>query len=215
MWQRQSKERRGISRRSFLKGSGSAAAAVAAAGTGLLAGAAPVAAQQQPSGGVLEPGQSVVNLKVNGTPYRVDVADRVTLLELLQDQLGFTGAKLGCDRAECGACTVLLDGRAVYSCSQLAVWAEGREVTTIEGLSTGGKLHPLQQAFIAGDAGQCNYCIPGQIMAAQALLAKVASPTEAQIRKAVSGNICRCGNYNHIVSSVMQAARIQRGEAVA
>ena len=131
---------------------------------------------------------------------------RHTLAEVLRDQLGLTGTKIGCDRGECGACTVIINGLNMYSCSQLAVWMEGKEILTIEGLAKGDKLDPLQEAFIEHDGPQCGFCTSGQIMSGKALLMKHSKPTEAQARRALSGNLCRCGNYNREVAAVLGAA---------
>jgi aerobic-type carbon monoxide dehydrogenase small subunit (CoxS/CutS family) len=135
----------------------------------------------------------------------VEVEDRWTLVELLRDHLQLTGTKIGCDRGECGACTVLVDGTPLYSCSQLAVWMNGRSVQTVEGLAKNGKLDPLQEAFIEHDAPQCGYCTSGQLMIAKALLMKNAHPTRDEVRTAMTGNLCRCSNYNHYVEAVMAA----------
>jgi xanthine dehydrogenase YagT iron-sulfur-binding subunit len=136
----------------------------------------------------------------------VEVEHRSTLAEVLRDDLGLTGTKIGCDRGECGACTVLVNGRNLYACSQLAVWMEGKEIITIEGLAKGDKLDPLQEAFIEHDGPQCGFCTSGQIMSGKALLLKNAKPSEAQARRALSGNLCRCGNYNREVEAVLAAA---------
>jgi xanthine dehydrogenase YagT iron-sulfur-binding subunit len=198
-----------ISRRGFLVGAGTTAAA-AAVSTGLTGGQT-AEAQTTPA---VDPalGLTTVRLRVNGIAHVVNVEARWTLLEVLRDKLGLTGTKLGCDRAECGACTVVMNGTAVYSCSQLALWAEGAEVLTVEGLAHGDKLHPIQQAFADLDAGQCYYCIPGQMMAAKALLDRNPAPTDDQVRAGMSGNLCRCANYNHIQDAVLLAGRLMRGE---
>jgi aerobic-type carbon monoxide dehydrogenase small subunit (CoxS/CutS family) len=143
---------------------------------------------------------------VNGTDRRVEVEDRWTLVELLRDHLNLTGTKIGCDRGECGACTVLVDGAPLYSCSQLAVWMNGRSIQTVEGLAKNGKLDPLQEAFIEHDAPQCGYCTSGQLMIAKALLMKNARPTRDEVRTAMTGNLCRCSNYNHYVEAVLAAS---------
>jgi aerobic-type carbon monoxide dehydrogenase small subunit (CoxS/CutS family) len=148
-------------------------------------------------------------LRVNGEHVELDVEPRRTLLDALRADVGLTGAKKSCDMANCGACTVLLDGEAVYSCLVLAVDCAGRAVTTIEGLAGGGKLHKLQEAFIAADAFQCGFCTPGQLMALAALYNRVPRPTDAQIMRALSGNLCRCGAYQHIV----RAARLARDQS--
>jgi len=147
-----------------------------------------------------------IKLVVNGTEHRAEVEDRWTLVEVLRDHLGLTGTKIGCDRGECGACTVLLDGKPVYSCSQLAVWADGRSVQTVEGLARNEHLHPLQEAFIEHDGPQCGYCTSGQLMSAKALLDHNPHPTVDEVRAALTGNICRCSNYNRYVESVLAAA---------
>src|ERR671933_1022754 len=197
----ESKPRSGVSRRGFLLGAGTSAAAAAAVSSGLV-GLGAAEAKPLPQAAP-EHGRATVRLRVNGVPHTVDVEHRWTLLETLRDKLGLTGTKLGCDRAECGACTVIMNGVAVYSCSQLAVFADGTEVTTVEGLARGDDLSPVQQAFADLDAGQCNYCIPGQIMAATALLQANPSPTPAEVRQGMAGNLCRCANYQHIQAAVM------------
>jgi aerobic-type carbon monoxide dehydrogenase small subunit (CoxS/CutS family) len=149
-------------------------------------------------------------LKVNGQSYRVAVQPRATLADVLRHQLGLTGTKIGCNRAECGACTVVVNGRNVYSCTVLALTVEGKDVLTVEGLakdpSTFEGLHPIQQGFVIKDAEQCAFCMSGQMMSAYALLQLTPKPTEDQIRHALSGNICRCGNYNHLWDAVAWAA---------
>lgn len=153
-----------------------------------------------------------MQINVNGTPHTIDVAGHERLLDVLRDRLGLTGTKLSCGRGECGACTVLLSEahgdarRAVYSCLTLAAACEGARVTTVEGLGNGA-LHPLQQAFIARDAVQCGFCTPGQLLAAMALLDRTLTPTESDIRNAMSGNLCRCGTYPNIVLAIQDAAR--------
>ena len=146
-----------------------------------------------------------MNLRVNGVEQSIEVEPRRTLLDALRTNLGLTGAKKACDRGNCGACTVQLDGKAVYSCLVLAVDCAGREITTIEGVGN-GELHPLQRAFIEADAFQCGYCTPGQIMSLKALFERTPQPSDAQIERALSGNLCRCGAYQNIV----KAARLAR-----
>jgi xanthine dehydrogenase YagT iron-sulfur-binding subunit len=153
-----------------------------------------------------EEGKSQLSLKVNGKRIKTKVEPRTTLAELLRDKLKLTGTKVVCNQGECGACTVLLDGKAVYSCHMLALDADGKEVTTIEGLLTGEKLNPVQEAFIEHDGIQCGFCTPGQIMSAQALLNKNPKPTKEQILDGMSGNICRCSAYPNIIKSVVAAA---------
>jgi xanthine dehydrogenase YagT iron-sulfur-binding subunit len=146
-----------------------------------------------------------INFAINNTPYSLDVRPWTTLLDLLRDRLNLTGAKKGCDHGECGACTVLVDGRRINSCLTLAVMCEGRDVTTIEGLAHDGALHPLQQAFIDHDAFQCGYCTPGQICSAAGLIAEGKAKSADEIRELMSGNICRCGAYPNIVAAIQQA----------
>ncbi len=147
-----------------------------------------------------------VTLRVNGAEHQLRLDPRVTLLDALRDVLGLTGPKKGCDQGACGACTVLLDGRRVVSCLMLAAQAEGREVTTIEGLSADGDLHPVQEAFIRHDAFQCGYCTSGQIMSAVSLLAEGRAGSDEDIREFMSGNLCRCGAYPNIVAAIREVA---------
>jgi xanthine dehydrogenase YagT iron-sulfur-binding subunit len=195
--------KRKISRRRFIKGSGTALAVVAAApaARAQTAPRAPAPAAAAPSAP-----RTMTRLTVNGRTQTIELEDRWTLAEVLRDHLNLTGTKIGCDRGECGACTVLVDGRPVYSCSQLAVWMDGRSIQTVEGLAQGGQLDPLQRAFIDHDAPQCGYCTSGQLMAAKALLTSNPNPTPDAVRAAMTGNICRCSNYNHYVEAVLAAA---------
>jgi xanthine dehydrogenase YagT iron-sulfur-binding subunit len=146
-----------------------------------------------------------VALTVNGISRQLSVAPWVTLLDALRDHLDLTGTKKGCDQGQCGACTVLIDGRRVVSCLTLAVTTDGASITTIEGLAKNGALHPLQQAFIDHDAFQCGYCTPGQICSAAGLIAEGKAETAEEIRELMSGNICRCGAYPNIVAAIQQA----------
>ena len=159
------------------------------------------------------PARTVIQLTVNGVSHRLEVEDRWTLVELLRDQLDLTGTKLGCDRSECGACTVLMNGQPIYACSHLAVWADGADVQTVEGLAHNGRLSPLQQAFIEHNAPQCGFCTPGQLMTATALLKAIPRPDAAQVQHALVGNLCRCANYNAIVEAVVAAGAYQGGAA--
>jgi xanthine dehydrogenase YagT iron-sulfur-binding subunit len=146
-----------------------------------------------------------VKLEINGQMHEIEVEPRVTLLDALREHVGLTGSKKGCDQGQCGACTVLLDGRRINSCLTLAVMKDGATVTTIEGLAVNGVLHPLQQAFIDHDAFQCGYCTPGQICSAAGLMAEGKARTAEEIRELMSGNICRCGAYTNIVAAIQQA----------
>lgn len=186
-----------VSRRAFLEGT--SAALVIAATAPALAAQAPAS---QPAAGPNTP-LTTISVTVNGTAQRIEVEDRWTLADVLRDHLKLTGTKLGCERGECGACTVILDDKPVYACSQLAVWADGRTVLTVEGLARNGQLHPLQQAFIAHDAPQCGFCTSGQLMSAKALLDRNPHPTPQDVRAALVGNICRCSNYNRYVEAVV------------
>ncbi len=197
-------------RRLLFKGAGATAAGAAVA-LNLPSVAAPLPAVAKaavvkvgPRPGL--PGTSLMQITVNETLYELAVDARWTLAELLRDQLALTGTKVGCDRGECGACTVVLDGRAVLACSTLALDAVGRKVLTVEGLAKGGELGSLQQAFWENGAAQCGFCTPGMLMSATALLAAKPKPNEDEVRHALSGNLCRCTGYKKIVESVMAAS---------
>ena len=151
----------------------------------------------------------LMTLTVNGTPYEVAIEPRQSLLQLLREELHLTGTKEGCSEGECGACTVLLDGKTVDSCLIFALEAQGREVTTIEGLAQGDQLHPIQKAFAEYGAVQCGFCTPGMILAAKALLDSNPHPTELEIRQGIAGNLCRCTGYVKIVEAIQAAARGQ------
>lgn len=179
-----------ISRREFLEGTSAALVIAATASTARAQAPASVP-------------RTLVTITVNETPRRLEVEDRWTLAEVLRDHLDLTGTKLGCERGECGACTVLVDGTPVYACSQLAVWLDGRSVTTVEGLARNGELHPLQRAFAEHDAPQCGFCTSGQLMSAKALLDRNPHPTASDVRAAMVGNLCRCANYNRYVEAVV------------
>ena len=148
------------------------------------------------------PGAVSVSLTINGKSHAVTVPPSTTVLDLLRERLHLTGTKKGCDQGQCGACTVLIDGRRVNSCLQLAVMNDGREITTVEGLGAPGRLHPMQEAFVAHDAFQCGYCTPGQICSAVALLKEGRARSRAEIRELMSGNLCRCGAYSNIVDAI-------------
>jgi xanthine dehydrogenase YagT iron-sulfur-binding subunit len=147
-----------------------------------------------------------VTLSVNGVDHELQLDTRVTLLDALRDAVGLTGTKKGCDQGACGACTVLLDGKRVLSCLTLAAQCDGRPVTTIEGLSSDGELHPVQEAFIRHDAFQCGYCTAGQILSAVSLLAEGRARSDEEIREFMSGNLCRCGAYPNIVAAIRDVA---------
>jgi len=191
-----------LSRRKFLKTAGMASGAVA---VGLFVNPAPraKAAKRPPLG----PGQVEVRLNVNGAEHVLKLEPRVTLVEALRERLNLTGTKRTCDHGECGACTVLLDGRAVCSCMTLAVNAQGKKIITIEGLAQGKLLARLQKAFVEHDALQCGFCTPGMIMSLQALLDQHPRATSAQIRAAIAGNYCRCGALPNILKAASAVAR--------
>ena len=148
-----------------------------------------------------------ISLKLNGRAHTSEVEPRLLLVHFLRDTLGLTGTHIGCETSLCGACTVLLDGKAVKACTLLAVQADGADLTTIEGLARDGKLHPVQEGFWEEHGLQCGYCTPGMILAGAALLAGNPDPGEAEIRRAIAGNLCRCTGYQHIVNAIQSAAR--------
>lgn len=189
-----------FSRRTFVKGLG----AGLVGGYALTQDKEGVAQEQVPASP--HTGMQGISLTVNGKPVRTIVQPSTTLAELIRDQLKLTGTKVACNHGECGTCTVLLDGKAVYSCHMLALDAAGREVVTVEGLLAGEELHPIQQAFVDHDGFQCGFCTSGQVMAAHALLKKHPKPTKEQVLKGMSGNLCRCGAYPKIIESVLGAA---------
>lgn len=153
----------------------------------------------------------MIMLKVNGREHALDVPDHKTLLEVLRGDLELTGVKEGCDRGECGACTVLIDGKPFRSCMMLAVEAQGREIVTIEGLAKNERLHPLQEAFIENQGVQCGFCTPGMILTASAFLEENPKPTRDEAARAISGNICRCTGYTKIIDSILQASQKGKG----
>jgi len=195
---------RGITRRSFIRGVGvSAAAAAAASGTlSSLAEAKEVKAEEMQK----------LTIKVNGRSHRLLVEPRWSLLFVLREKMGLTGTKVGCERGECGACTVMINGVPRYACMTLALEAEEEEITTVEGLMEGEELGTVQQAFLENDAFQCGYCTPGQIMAAEGLLRAGVPLTVGEIQKGMSGNLCRCGAYAHIFRAVEAAAKARSGK---
>ena len=190
----------GLSRRTFLKASGISLSVPLVMGYRVI----------KVSGAdvkVYGPGKVPLTLLINGKNYNAQVEPRVTLLDALRNELDITGAKRVCDRGSCGACTMIVDGKAVYSCSTLAIDAQGKSITTVEGLMQGDTLHPVQQAFIDNDAQQCGFCTPGFVVASKAFLDKNPNPTPAQIQKGLGGNICRCGTYVGVRAAVAQAAQ--------
>lgn len=193
----------GVSRRGFIATVGAGAVAVAST-----AKSSAAAKQEIKASGEL----TEVLLEVNGRKHKVLVEPRWTLLYVLRDMLELTGAKPGCERGECGACTVLIDDKPRYSCMTLAVEAVGKKITTLEGLMEGEKLGSVQQAFAEEDALQCGFCTPGQIMAVEGLLRKNPEPSLEEIRTGVSGNLCRCGAYKHIFNAAAKAAELKKGQ---
>ena len=201
----------GISRRDFLRG-GAVAGALGSAG--MLVQEIAEGARKHPASApdgmeVFGPGPVPIRLRVNNKAYDLKVEPRTTLLDALREELEFTGAKRVCDRGTCGACTVILDGKAVYACSQLAIDVQRQPIWTIESLGRPGDLHPLQAAFVEHDAQQCGFCTPGFVVAAKALLERNPHPTLAEIHHGLSGNFCRCGTYAGLRRAVLQVA--QRG----
>jgi xanthine dehydrogenase YagT iron-sulfur-binding subunit len=201
-----SDESAGFSRRAFIKGTGLASVAMSA--TVLLGDEVAKAAGHAQGGGKwVGPGPVDVTLRINGQTRQLRLEPRVTLLDALRDRLDLTGAKKVCDRATCGACTVTIDGKPVYSCSTLAIDAQGRDILTIEGLAPEDKLHPVSQAFVDNDAQQCGFCTPGFVMSCKAYLDEEPHPTYEGVQKALGGNLCRCGTYMGIRRAVLEAAQ--------
>jgi xanthine dehydrogenase YagT iron-sulfur-binding subunit len=190
----------GVSRREFLKIGGITVAVPLVAGPRVVeAAGAPVK--------VYGPGKVPIELTVNGKKHALQLEPRVTLLDALRDSLDITGAKRVCDRGECGACTVLMNNKAVYACSVLAIDSRGKDIVTVESLMQGDKLHPIQQAFVDNDASQCGFCTPGFVVATKAFLDKHPDPDAENIRRGLSGNVCRCGTYHGIQQVVAQMSR--------
>lgn len=194
----------GVSRRNFLKGSGVALTIP------LVAGGEKIVKAAGADVPVLGPGKVNITLNINGASRSTSVEPRITLLDALRNDLDITGAKRVCDRATCGACTVVMDGNVVYACSVLAIEAQGKKIQTVEGLEQNGRLHPVQQAFVDNDAQQCGFCTPGFVMACKNMLDKHPAPTQDQIEMGLGGNLCRCGTYHGIKAAVAQAARQSR-----
>src|SRR5476649_2659168 len=191
-----------VDRRTFLKGIGTSAVAVATVQVGAMADEINKSAGPGPQG----PGAVPVTLTINGEKKDFQLEPRVTLLDALRNYGPLTGTKEVCDRATCGACSVLIDGKLTYSCMKLAIDAQGHEITTIEGLAKNGQLTPVQQAFIDCDALMCGFCTPGLVLVTTALLAENPKPTEGDIKRACSGNLCRCGTYPHVIKAALKAS---------
>jgi xanthine dehydrogenase YagT iron-sulfur-binding subunit len=198
-----SKPKSGVSRRGFIRG----ASLGGVLGTGMLEKQALAA---PPDGKFAGPGPVPITLKINGKAHTLHVEPRVTLLDALRDRLDLTGAKRVCDRATCGACTVILNGKSVYSCTVLAIDAQGKNIETIEGISA-GKPHPVSVAFVDHDAQQCGYCTPGFVMAAKAFLDHNPNPNYEEVKEGLCGNLCRCGTYVGVRHAVLEAAKAMKG----
>jgi xanthine dehydrogenase YagT iron-sulfur-binding subunit len=198
------KPKTGFSRRGFMSGVGLGGGAL---GTGLLENEATAA----PAPAVAGPAAVPITLTLNGKPVKVTVEPRVTLVDALRNYLDMTGAKRVCDRGTCGACTVIMNGKTVYSCTVLAIDAQGKNIETIEGLATGNNMHPVSKAFVDNDAQQCGYCTPGFVMACKGFLDEHPNPTEADVNHGLGGNLCRCGTYMGIRKAVLQAAKEMKG----
>jgi xanthine dehydrogenase YagT iron-sulfur-binding subunit len=201
--QEMSETERGMTRRGFLTTIGTGAMTLAVADK---LSASPAAEAEMTERGEL----AKVMLEINGRKYRLLVEPRWSLLYVLREGLGLTGTKVGCERGECGACTVLIDDMPRYACMTLAVEAEGRKITTLEGLMQGEELGPVQQAFKEHDAFQCGYCTPGQILSVEGLLRRNPKPSLDEVRRGVSGNLCRCGAYKHIFNAALKASELKR-----
>ncbi|HTV41677.1 MAG TPA: (2Fe-2S)-binding protein [Candidatus Sulfotelmatobacter sp.] len=197
-----------VSRRTFIKGLGATAITTVAAQTAAVAQELEKANAEK----VVGPGAAPVTLTVNGEKLQLQLEPRVTLLDALRNYSSLTGSKEGCDRAACGACTVLFDGDPIYSCQKLAIEAQGHEITTVEGLAQNGELSKVQKAFINKDALQCGYCTPGFVMSVTALLNKNPRPTLAEAKHACAGNLCRCGTQPHVLQAIFEAAGVSVAE---
>jgi xanthine dehydrogenase YagT iron-sulfur-binding subunit len=201
-----SKDGFSVSRRSFLKTFGTSAAVAATAQVEAVAAELEKVNQEK----IVGPDAVPITLQVNGKPIKLQVQPRVTLLEALRNMTPLTGSKEVCDRATCGACSMFVDDKLIYSCSLLAIEAQGKKITTIEGLGEPGKLSKVQEAFVEQDALMCGYCTPGFVMSITALLRQKPKPTEAEVRHACSGNLCRCGTYPRILQAALKAAGVTK-----
>jgi aerobic-type carbon monoxide dehydrogenase small subunit (CoxS/CutS family) len=201
-----SKDGFSVSRRAFLKTFGTSAAVAATAQVDAVAAELEKANKEK----IIGPEAVPITLKVNGKNIKLQVEPRVTLLDALRNLTPLTGSKEVCDRATCGACSMLVDDKLVYSCSMLAIEAQGKKITTVEGLGSPGKLSKVQEAFVEQDALMCGYCTPGFVMSVTALLKQHPKPTEAQVRHACSGNLCRCGTYPRILQAALKAAGVTK-----
>jgi xanthine dehydrogenase YagT iron-sulfur-binding subunit len=197
------KPKSNFSRRGFLQGVGVTSGVLT---TGVLESEA-----EAQSAKVVGPGEVPITLQINGKPYKTSVEPRTTLLDTLRHRLDITAAKRVCDRGTCGACTVSIDGKAMYSCTVLAIDAQGRQIQTLEGLSQNGKPHPVSKAFVANDAQQCGYCTPGFVMAAKTFLDHNPNPTYEEVKTGLGGNLCRCGTYMGVRKAVLDAAKEMKG----
>lgn len=193
-----------VSRRDFLKSATVGGLVTAVAGTA-------EGEAQTPEPRILGPGEVPVQLLVNGRRIDLRIEPRVTLLDALRMRAGLTGNKRGCDRGACGACTMIVDGRTVYSCSTLAIEVQGKRIRTVDGLADGNKLHPVQQAFCDADALMCGFCTPGFVMATVGFLEKYPNATPEQVRKGLDGNICRCGTFTRVMEAALKAKGVSRG----
>ncbi|MBI3910440.1 MAG: (2Fe-2S)-binding protein [Armatimonadetes bacterium] len=211
----QGRERTRFSRRSFIKGVGSGVAGAAVIGSGAAALPKPQGDGDLFDGTHAGPGTVRVTLTINGKNETLEIEPRTTLVSALRDRMpperALTGAKVSCDRGTCGACTVLLDGKPVYSCLLLAIDCVGRRITTVEGLAEGERLTAVQQALVDHDGLMCGYCTPGVVMAIQGLLNEKSDPTLEDVKRGISGNFCRCGAYNRIFEAALAAARTEKG----
>jgi xanthine dehydrogenase YagT iron-sulfur-binding subunit len=193
-----------VSRRGFISGVGLGT-------TALGAGVLDTQEAQAATGATIGPDETPITLRINGKPVKVSVEPRCTLLDTLRNRLGMTGAKRVCDRGTCGACTVVVNGKAVYGCTMLAIDAVGKDIQTIEGIAPEGKLHPMSAAFVSQDGQQCGYCTPGFVMAAKNFVDRHPNPSYEEVQKGLGGNLCRCGTYVGVRKAVLEAAQSMKG----